>query len=216
MKKYIIGFGIVFLIVLVAASALIAFADTSGPNNPSVFNQVGITNDTWSNLSNLGACDTTYATVSLTNAGSPSKTASSTAYAFAIPSTATINGISLSITRHAATLNDVSDTTVQLVKAGVATGSNKASATKWPTSDAVATYGSSADLWGTTWTPTDINNANFGFNFTIDKALAGTVVSSVDCAKMTVTYTIPPNTNRSQFTQSQGTFTLTQGTMIIP
>ena len=52
---------------------------------------------------------------------------------------------------------------VRLVKAGTPVGN-----TKGPGSDYTAasfhdeTWGSGSDLWGTTWTSSDINNANFG------------------------------------------------------
>ena len=60
-------------------------------------------------------------------------------------------------------LATVTDHTVQLLKAGVAVGTNNASATAWPVNtDGSITYGGATDLWGTTWTPTDINAATFG------------------------------------------------------
>lgn len=57
---------------------------------------------------------------------------------------------------------NVKDITVQLLKAGTLVGNNKADATAWSTIFATTTYGGAADLWGTTWTYADINNANFG------------------------------------------------------
>ena len=55
------------------------------------------------------------------------------------------------------------DNSVYLLKANVLVGDNKApTATSWPTSDTYVSYGNSTDLWGTTWTLSDINNTNFG------------------------------------------------------
>ena len=36
-----------------------------------------------------------------------------------------------------------------------------------PTSSSYIVFGSSTDLWGTTWTPADINNSNFGFSIEV-------------------------------------------------
>jgi len=58
------------------------------------------------------------------------------------------------------------DNNVRLTRAGGAVGSNYAQGTTpWPTADSYATYGGSTDLWGTTWTPAQINNPNFGVLF---------------------------------------------------
>ena len=55
------------------------------------------------------------------------------------------------------------DNSVRLVKGGTITGSNYAKPTvSWPTGDTYETYGGATDLWGTTWTPADINDPNFG------------------------------------------------------
>lgn len=41
-------------------------------------------------------------------------------------------------------------------------GTNKAvTGTTWGTTFSTVTYGGTNDLWGTTWTPSDINSANF-------------------------------------------------------
>jgi hypothetical protein len=55
------------------------------------------------------------------------------------------------------------DVNVRLVKAGVIQATNYAlTTTAWPETDAYQSYGGAADLWGTTWTPADINNSGFG------------------------------------------------------
>lgn len=54
------------------------------------------------------------------------------------------------------------DREIRLVKGGAVTGSNLASTAAWPSSDAVATYGGSTSLWGSTWTVADINSTGFG------------------------------------------------------
>ena len=80
------------------------------------------------------------------------------------------------------------DATVQLLKAGSPVGSNKASATTWPTTIGTVNYGSSSDLWGTTWTPADLNASNFGVRFAAKNTGAGAATASLDYISVTVTY----------------------------
>lgn len=47
-------------------------------------------------------------------------------------------------------------------KNNTVTGLDYASNLDWDTTDLVVTYGSNSDLWGTTWTPAEINNSSFG------------------------------------------------------
>jgi hypothetical protein len=55
------------------------------------------------------------------------------------------------------------DNSVRLIKGGTITGSNYAQTTlAWPATDAYATYGGCSNLWGTTWTDSDINSSSFG------------------------------------------------------
>lgn len=55
------------------------------------------------------------------------------------------------------------DNAVRLTKAGAVVGSNLANSNvEWPTSNAYITYGGNGNLWGTSWTIADINNAGFG------------------------------------------------------
>jgi hypothetical protein len=60
----------------------------------------------------------------------------------------------------------------------------------WPTSDAVASYGSNIDLWGTTWTGADVNNARFGVALSAKLSLGalGVFTASVDYVYMTIYY----------------------------
>jgi len=100
---------------------------------------------------------------------------------FNIPAAATITGIEVDVYRRQNIINGVSDVTVQLLKAGVATGNNKALSGSWPmvqapflpgttiydmrvqgTGGIEQVYGGPSDLWGAAWTPTDINNSTFG------------------------------------------------------
>ena len=53
-----------------------------------------------------------------------------------------------------------------------------------------AGYGTTSDLWGTTWTPADINASNFGVALSANSSGTGaTRTASVDYIQITVTYT---------------------------
>lgn len=55
------------------------------------------------------------------------------------------------------------DNAVRLRKALGAVGVDRAqTGTEWPTADTYVSYGGATDLWGTTWTNTEINQASFG------------------------------------------------------
>lgn len=83
-----------------------------------------------------------------------------------LPSSATINGIQVDIykKRGGATGAPVYDNEVYLIDgSGTFKGDNyAATGIAWETSITQATYGGPTDLWNTTWTPSDIKDADFG------------------------------------------------------
>lgn len=91
-------------------------------------------------------------------------------YGFSIPTGATILGIEV-LVQYQSTFSSptmyISDTLVSLLKGGVVVGNSNHSMSPAFTATNVTpvNYGGSTDLWGTTWTPADINAAGFGFNF---------------------------------------------------
>lgn len=101
-----------------------------------------------------------------------------TNFGFNIPSDATINGIKVEIEKRGS-INDgdndyVRDKTIKIIKADGTLGTtNKAVAGNWDTTDTYVTYGSSSDLWGETWAPGDINDADFGVVISADILTGG-------------------------------------------
>ena len=162
---------------------------TAGPNAPGTMTDdaaVGV--GVWATVDNAKVNDTSYAT---NGSGTPATHyLKATAFGFAIPSGATINGIQVGITRKAsnnAKFEYSSDNIVSLVKGGTVSGDNKFNAgVKWPTSDGTVTYGTTSDLWGTTWAYTDINASNFGV---VLSANTVTATASVNFISVTITYT---------------------------
>jgi hypothetical protein len=123
-----------------------------------------------------------------------------TNFGFSIPSTYTICGVSATIARANASLlsigETISDNSILLVKAGSPIGSNHAASGNWPFfTMSAANYGSVTDGWGTTWLPTDINNAGFGIALSaqIFGVLDVIPVAAVDQITLTV-YSQPPTT----------------------
>lgn len=122
----------------------------------------------WANPSNvLASADAATAQV---YSGSPTAVTSNLlvqGFGFAVPDQSTIAGIGVEILRCRTSTGAPSgtpqDNDVYLLKAGSAVGDDKASSDAWPdTTPGAATYGGAADRWGTTWTPAEINAAEFG------------------------------------------------------
>lgn len=120
-----------------------------------------------------------------------SNTLVATALGLSVPAGATVTGVVVTLYKGSDRINQISDVTVKLMKAGVAVGTNKALGGFWPftnNQNAYPTvaqttpylYGSNKDLWGTTLTPTDVANAGFGFEL-IAKLVAGPNYSSGAC-----------------------------------
>lgn len=89
-------------------------------------------------------------------------------WGFAIPAGATILGIQAQVT---GTWNGIATgdywkmSTVKLIKGGVVGGTNNGTSTDWVAATTTYTYGGPTDPWGQTWTPADINAADFGVAF---------------------------------------------------
>lgn len=167
---------------------------TSGPLYPSTLTPDGSGTVAWSNLTNLSADDATYATAVF----SPydyTDVVDATAFGFAIPGGSTIDGIVVEVQGKVNTADDSGIYSILLLKAGTPTGDNKGSSDPFvfTASDTTKTWGGAADLWGTTWTVSDINNSGFGFQFYAQwddsGSLGGTRTVSVDFVRITVHYT---------------------------
>jgi hypothetical protein len=170
--------GLIAIVFAATAQAQLS----EGPHNPaSVVNDACVVGASWFPTANAMTSDDMYAQVS--PAGSPTECLKATDYGFNIPDPAEIKGIEVSIERHSSMAGTIKDASVKIVKGGTITGTEHADPATWPTSDAVATYGGSADLWGTTWTPTDINSSGFGASIS---AVDNINTASVDVIQITV------------------------------
>ena len=128
------------------------------------YHNAGVGTVSWTNPGGITADDSSYAQCSL-GGSAVSHYLWATNFGFGIPTGATINGVQVSVLRESSsssTSNNIQDNVVSLIKGGAVTGSNKATATYWPDSMHGASYGGTADLWGTSLTAADIDAANFG------------------------------------------------------
>ena len=174
---------------------------SSGPNSPGTLDAsssaAGGGSSLWSNASNAGASDNSYATCSQSSASIGSFDLKATNFGFSIPGGSTINGIVVEVERKSSVdsgSNFTRDKLVKLIKGGSVSGTDKAdTSTHHPTADAYATYGGVADLWGLTLTDSDVNASNFGVCWVSQNGpsvppKSGRMVS-VDHIRITVYYT---------------------------
>ena len=171
-------------------AAPIGSSASSGPSSPAT-----AANDTanggteaWVNPNNCFSSNDTRATVALTT-GQTSQLLKATNFSFAIPSGATIVGIVVEIEKSSDTVGSVlADADVRLVKASVPVGDDKANVASWPSADAYSTYGSSTDLWGTTWTPAEVNASTFGAAIAAYPTTTTSETARVDHIRITIYY----------------------------
>jgi hypothetical protein len=170
----------------VAAAATIA-----GPKLPSNAQSLG-SGIAWSNPSHAQLADNAYAEARIERANNgPSYTQrlAMSEYGFAIPIGAAITGIEVTVERRDASFDHLgSALNVRLYKTGAQTGEEKGVVGVWPSSDAPITFGSPTDLWGTTWSPAQINSEGFGAHAIGYMSGVGTARFLVDVISITVYY----------------------------
>jgi hypothetical protein len=158
----------------------------SGPRNPTA-------GSGWTSSTNIYSSDNLYATNSV-GANTTGATLNATGFGFTIPTNTLIKGISITVERKAGVSNALRDYQVYLLKAGAQSGSNHADTYNyWGTSDYTDGFGSSSDMWGTTWTAAQVNATNFGAKFVGRNYTGSAVTASVDRIQVTVYYTADTN-----------------------
>lgn len=151
----------------------------------------------WTNPGNVAASDDTYATVGQGNSGARTKWHN---FGFSIPGGATILGIETKI--NGKYTNNPSGNelklTARIFKDVVVDGaagygiSGKSHPLSGGLTDSDDSYvrGGQGDLWGTTWTPAEINAANFGFSITGSTSSSPTATDyAIDSFQVRIIYT---------------------------
>lgn len=142
----------------------------------------------WTNPSNAASSNDSYATaVDLDQ--QPSQQLWVTNFGFTVTGGATIDGVLVEIERSVSGAGNVTDDGLHLLRAGVEVGSDKKDVvTSWPGSDTIASYGGASDLWGTTWTDTQINASTFGVSLAAQETGVDLATAQVDHIRITVYY----------------------------
>jgi len=180
------------LAVLFLLPAGLAHAQSAGPSIPSaVVSDPGVPpigTALWSSPLGVQVSDNVYALSPMQLNGS-TQYLKATAFGFAIPPTAVIDGIQVNVERRSLA-GLLGDNAVRIVKGGVigSIANDHSAGGAWPTTDTVINYGGLGDLWGDTWTPSDIN-AN-GFGFALSAKDGGVDAAAVDQITVTVFYSV--------------------------
>ena len=172
---------------------------TAGPRYPgTVATEVGPSGDNdWLTPANVGADDGSEAqiTAATYDAADHSYRLKATNFGFdsIIAAGDTINGITVEIDRRAFA-GAAQDQEVRLYDStSVLVGDDKQTATAWPSTLAIATYGGAADTWTAGLDAADIRSANFGVALIVLADAANTDIG-VDFIRVTVSYTPAPVT----------------------
>src|ERR1035441_7842920 len=180
-----------------------------GPNNPTAASGTA-----WSTPTGI---ESTSSSATKTISSGDANTTSAlvgTGFGFSIPAGATITGIQVSMSRRlnsTALFNvNFSSASVKLLKAGtpVGTGTDDGLAL-WSTSLVASHFGSVSSLWGTTWTPSDINNANFGVQATVDYDNGSAFLRTMYVNNYQITVTYTPGSSDASATPSGVSVTMT-------
>ena len=185
----------------------------TGPRNAGRgTDSIAVGTGIWTGTSNFIAPGTPHTLQTLTSGATTTHYLKGANYGFLIPAGAIINGITVVINRQSST--GTFDNGVFLLKAGSVAGNDMSNLTVWPVSFGTATYGGTTNLWGTTWTPADINSLNFGVVLSAKNNTAGSRVLEVDYMQINVTYTIPGTLN--WYTVSSGGAAIGSGSPFNP
>lgn len=167
---------------------------TAGPNAPGTMaDDSSYGGVAWGNVNNAKVSDNAYA--NLSSAYSlDTHYLKATNFGFAIPSGATINGVSVSIERKkvVGNPNSVEDSVIKLVKGGTVSGTNKSATATWNNTEGVVTFGGASDLWGLSLTDSDVNASNFGVVISASMVVIigkAACVAYVDFISITIDYT---------------------------
>ena len=186
MKRGLLSCAITVLSVMLCLNG---FGQTAGPNYAGTTGNIDTGGAEWTNTDNIKTDDTNVSSAAVAK-NKDSDYLVGTNFGFSIPSTATIVGIAVEIDRYAADIG-MQDIALYLTKSGnTVIGNNLANTgVNWSTSAASVSYGSSSNLWGTTWTAAEINSTNFGLMLSLDNTSSSTMSASVNYIRITVSYT---------------------------
>lgn len=140
----------------------------------------------WVNPNNVLTNDGNFAVMNVPPGGTGANSLNVTGFGFGIAATSTILGIQVEV--EGQTTTPTNPLSIVLLKSGSPIGSIENAAL--PASNGFVTFGGSSDLWGATWTPSDINSATFGIQIKGIPAAAapfgGTLNYQIDYIRITI------------------------------
>jgi hypothetical protein len=139
----------------------------------------------WTDPANVLASDDAWASAT----AYPTHYLQASDFGFNIPDGATIDGIEISLEGFGVGFfgGTIIDHSIRIVKNGIYAGDELADGI-WPPADFIRTFGGVADLLGETWTPAQINSANFGVGISAS-AVGFATGAFIDHIQITVHYT---------------------------
>ena len=149
----------------------------------------GIGTITWSDVDNAKVSDGAYATGVTLNLGDKTHWLKLTNFGFDIPSGTTIIGIKVDVLGYTTGFAAVY---ARIVKGGTISGSDKTVnlGSVIPTSYSDITGNDANDLWGQTWTYSDINSSGFGVALYTEDTAAVPETSYIDHVRISIFYAI--------------------------
>ena len=163
--KVTLGFCLVLAGLFLSSLLLLVQAaiESEGPNGPaSAVNDTSIGTVSWLNpgYATNGPGGGERASVSLPGQGGTSHYLLAYDFGFAIPTNRIVIGITVEIQKEGQSI-DIEDAAVRIVRGG-AIGTADRSAGAWSMTETIVSYGGTNDQWGFSWTPEQINAADFG------------------------------------------------------
>jgi hypothetical protein len=172
-----------------AYADIISPSGSEGPNGTgTVTDDASIGSASWVDVDDAAGEDGLSASASV-DSSTASHYLKATEFGFSIPSGATIDGIEVEAKKRDGGAFGVSDNAVRIVKGGAIGSTDLSSGTNWPGTFSYTTYGGSGDLWGESWTPSDINSANFGFAISAIGNNEISTLAKIDHIRITVYHT---------------------------
>lgn len=163
----------------------------------------------WTTPDNIKVDDSTSANVDFGASERGTYYLKATNFGFALPANSDITGIVVTVKE----LNDkgsvshyAKDVNVKLIKAGTIQTTNKGTNTDRVETVTTTTYGGINDLWGDTWTYSDINNSGFGV--AISYLGKGSIIN-IYSVKITVYYIYPTAVGNYDLGITEGTIEAT-------
>lgn len=150
----------------------------SGPRAPSLMANIAVGDVAWSNTENAKVSDDVYATA--VTVAQTTQQLQATTFHFHIDPAKTIVGIVVECEAKSTLIGNT--VLCRIIKGGSVSATSRSNT--WETTEAQVSYGGSTDLWGETWTPSDINANNFGVSIRQESGLTATL--SIDAVRITI------------------------------